>query len=88
MTAKADGVNGKYPVPISPGWILNNACEKRDNDFKEIVHMLSHDKKPEFQAVGTTSADRQPVPDTEKDSTFQRHYAYVPAAICPQSVVN
>ena len=41
------------------------------------VHTLSYDEKPGIQAIGTTGEDRPPVPDTEKNSTFQRDYEYV-----------
>ena len=41
------------------------------------VHTLSYDEKPGIQAVGSTAADRPPIPNTEKNSTFQRDYEYV-----------
>ncbi len=41
------------------------------------IHTLSYDEKPGVQAVGTTAADRPPIPGTEKFSTFQRDYEYV-----------
>lgn len=41
------------------------------------VHMLSYDEKPGIQAIGATTEDRPPVPNTEKYSTFQRDYEYV-----------
>jgi len=40
------------------------------------VHTLSYDEKPGVQAVGTTAADRPPIPGTEGSSTFQRDYGY------------
>ena len=41
------------------------------------VHTLSYDEKPGIQATGPTAADRPPIPNTEKYSTFQRDYEYV-----------
>lgn len=41
------------------------------------VHTLSYDEKPGVQAIGTTSADRPPIPNTKEFSTFQRDYEYV-----------
>lgn len=41
------------------------------------VHTLSYDEKPGVQAIGTTTDDRPPVPDTDKYSTVWRDYEYV-----------
>lgn len=41
------------------------------------VHTLSYDEKPGIQALGTTTEDKPPIPDTDKASTFQRDYEYV-----------
>lgn len=40
------------------------------------IHTLSYDEKPGIQAIGAAAADRPPVPDTGKYSTFQRDYEY------------
>lgn len=40
------------------------------------IHTLSYDEKPGVQAIGTTSEDKAPVPDTEKVSTILRDYEY------------
>ena len=46
--------------------------------FEETpVHTLSYDEKPGIQALDTTSEDRPPVPDTDKNSTVYRDYEYV-----------
>ena len=41
------------------------------------VHTLSYDEKPGIQALDTTTDDKPPVPDTEKNSTIYRDYEYV-----------
>lgn len=41
------------------------------------AHTLSYDEKPGVQAVGTTTDDRPPIPDTDKYSTIWRDYEYV-----------
>ena len=41
------------------------------------VNTLSYDEKPGIQAVGTTGADRPPIPNTDKNSSHQRDYEYV-----------
>lgn len=46
--------------------------------FEETpVHTLSYDEKPGIQALNTTSADRPPVPDTDRNSTVCRDYEYI-----------
>lgn len=41
------------------------------------VHTLSYDEKPGMQALDTTTEDRPPVPDTDKNSTIYWDYEYV-----------
>lgn len=41
------------------------------------IYTLSYDEKSGIQAIGAAAGDRQPVPDTEKYSTFQRNHEYV-----------
>lgn len=41
------------------------------------VHTLSYDEKPGMQAINTTSEDKAPVPDTDKNSSIHRDYEYV-----------
>lgn len=41
------------------------------------VHTLSYDEKPGVQAIGTTTDDRPPIPDTDRYSTTWRDYEYV-----------
>lgn len=43
---------------------------------EEVVHTLSYDEKPGIQAIATTSADKPPVPNTEKVSTILRDCEY------------
>ena len=41
------------------------------------VHTLSYDEKPGIQAIDSTTQDRAPVPNTDKNSTVWRDYEYV-----------
>ena len=43
---------------------------------KDAIHTLSYDEKPGIQAIATTSEDRSPVPNTSKNSSYQRDYEY------------
>ena len=46
-------------------------------DEEPHIHTLSYDEKPGIQALGTTTEDRPPVPNTETNSTVWRDYEYV-----------
>lgn len=41
------------------------------------VHTLSYDEKPGMQAIGNTTLDRAPIPNTNKNSSVNRDYEYV-----------
>lgn len=41
------------------------------------VHTLSYDEKPGIQAIESTTEDRLPIPNTDKNSTILRDYEYV-----------
>ena len=43
---------------------------------KDTVHTLSYDEKPGIQAITVTGEDRPPIPNTEKNTCYQRDYEY------------
>ena len=43
----------------------------------DTIHTLSYDEKPGIQAIAGTSEDRSPIPNSDKNNSYQRDYEYV-----------
>jgi len=43
----------------------------------DTMHTLSYDEKPGIQAIAGTSEDRSPIPNSDKNNSYQRDYEYV-----------
>jgi len=41
------------------------------------VHTLSYDEKPGIQVIQSTSDDKPPIPNTDKNSSYMRDYEYI-----------
>ena len=44
---------------------------------KDVVHTLSYDEKPGIQAIAATGEERPPIPNTNKNTTYQIDYEYI-----------
>lgn len=44
---------------------------------KDVVHTLSYDEKPGIQAIAATGEECPPIPNTNKNTTYQIDYEYI-----------